>query len=126
MRRMIVLLVSFLGLTAALSVHASEADRNRWQLVTESMSLHEYKQACNNNQRIVRKFLKTSSMDFLDSVGIPETGTRLMGAAAGLAANLVTNHDMKLGLNGGRTMLLEFKDPAGQDSALLLRFKKNW
>ena len=90
------------------------------------MSLQEYKQACDDNQRIVRKFLKTSSMDMRDSVGIPATGVRLMGAASGLAANLVTNHDMKLGLNRSRTMLLEFRDPAGQDSSMLLRFKKDW
>lgn len=124
--RLVVLFLSSLCFTAALSVHASDSDRNRWQTVTETMSLQEYKQACNDNQRIVRKFLKTSSMDMLDAVGIPETGIRLMGAATGLAANLVTNHDVKLGLNKSRTMSLEFMDPAGQDSSMLLRFKKNW
>ncbi len=126
MRRAIVLSLSLLCLTAGFRVYASEDDRNRWESVTEDMSFHEYRKTCRNNQRIVRKFLKTRSMNLLGSVGIPEVGAKFVGAAAGLAANLATNRDMKLGLNKDRTMLLEFRDPVGNNQSMLLRFRIDW
>ncbi len=126
MRRVIVLSLSLLCLTAGFRVYASENDRNGWESVTEDMSFQEYRKTYRNNQRAVKKFLKTRSVNLLGSVGVPEVGAKFMGAAAGLAANLATNHDMKLGLNKDRTMLLEFRDPVGNDQSMLLRFKIDW
>jgi hypothetical protein len=125
MRRVIILLLPLLCLTSGLRA-SEEDDRSRWQSLNDRMSEHEYKEACKDNQRIVRKFIKSRSMTMMDSVGIPETGSRLLGAAAGMAANLVTNKDMKLNLNESRTMALEFRDPAGNDNSLMLRFKLDW
>lgn len=88
--------------------------------------MQEYEKACKDNHRIVRKFIKTSYMSALDSAGVPQTGSRLIGAAAGLAANLVSNKDMKLNLNQSHTMALELRDPAGNDNSLMLRFKLDW
>ena len=86
------------------------------------MSEGDYRYYSRHNQRIVRNFFKSYSENTLTSIGVPKTGVKLMGAAAGLAAG----QDAKLYLNKSKLMALELKDATESDRALFFGFKMDW
>jgi hypothetical protein len=55
-------------------------------------------------------------------MGIPKTGIKLMGAAAGLAAG----QDARLYLNKSKIMALELKDATENDRAVFFGIKMDW
>jgi len=95
-----------------------------WQTVTAYMSPENYRKACRRNQRLLRKMAKSYAKDSLRSVGVPETGIRLMGAMAGLAVG----GDAHLKLNKSRhtRLALEFKDVIGSERSVSLGFRLKW
>ena len=118
-------------LTACCSLYAADRgsdssghkpDRHEWQSVSGDMSERDYRYYSRHNQRIVRNFFKSYSENTLTSIGVPETGVKLMGAAAGLAAG----QDAKLYLNKSKLMALELKDATESDRALFFGFKMDW
>ena len=86
------------------------------------MSAGEYKGSYRHNQRIVRDFVKSYSDSTLTSMGIPKTGGKLMGAAAGLAAG----QDARLYLNKSKIMAIEVKDATENDRAVFFGIKMDW
>lgn len=86
------------------------------------MSASEYKGSYRHNKRIVRDFVKSYSESTLSSIGVPKTGVKLMGAAAGLAAG----QDAKLYLNKSKIMALELKDATQDDRAVFFGIKMDW
>ena len=86
------------------------------------MSAGEYKGSYRHNQRIVRDFVKSYSESTLSSIGIPKTGVKLMGAAAGLAAG----QDARLYLNKSKIMALELRDATENDRAVFFGIKMDW
>jgi len=97
-------------------------DRHEWQSVTGEMSEGDYRNSYRHNQRIVRDFVKSYSESTLTSMGIPKTGVRLMGAAAGMAAG----QDARLYLNKSKIMALELKDATANDRAVFFGIKMDW
>jgi len=86
------------------------------------MTAGDYRSSYRHNQRIVRDFVKSYSESTLTSIGIPETGVKLMGAAAGLAAG----QDARLYLNKSKIMALELKDATESDRAVFIGIKLDW
>jgi len=86
------------------------------------MSEGDYRNSYRHNQRIVRDFVKSYSESTLTSMGIPKTGVRLMGAAAGMAAG----QDARLYLNKSKIMALELKDATANDRAVFFGIKMDW
>ena len=86
------------------------------------MSQDDYRYSYRHNQRIVRNFVKSYSESTLTSIGVPKTGVKLMGAAAGLAAG----QDAKLYLNKSKLMALELRDATESDRALFFGFSLDW
>lgn len=118
-------------LTACCSVYAADRgsqssghkpDRHEWQSVSGEMTAGDYRSSYRHNQRIVRDFVKSYSESTLTSIGIPETGVKLMGAAAGLAAG----QDARLYLNKSKIMALELKDATESDRAVFIGIKLDW
>lgn len=96
-------------------------DRYQWRTVDANMSGDEYETAYRRNLRLVRNTLKSYSKDALASIGVPEVGVDLMGAAVGLAV-----HDARFHLNKSKTLALELKDVANDDRTLFLGVKVDW
>ncbi len=100
----------------------SKPARHEWQSVSGEMSASEYRQSYRHNQRVIRDFVKNYSESTLTSVGVPKTGVKLLGAAAGLAAG----QDARLYLNDSKIMALELRDASGDDRALFFGIKLDW
>jgi len=108
---------------AVFSIGASEIDRpQHWQTFTTDMSDQQYRSAYRNNQHRIGKYLKTYSENTLLSMGVPKTGIRILGVAAGLAAN----RDATLYLNKSRILALELKDVANDDRTMFVGIKMDW
>jgi hypothetical protein len=86
------------------------------------MSTGDYRHSYRHNRRIVRDFVKSYSESTLTSIGVPKTGVKLMGAAAGVAAG----QDAKLYLNKSKIMALELKDATEDDRAVFFGIKLDW
>ena len=116
---------------AAMSVSAlllmviqSACAADQWHSVTAQMSPEEYRDAYRHNQRRLRDEVKSYSMDALRSAGVPETGIRLMGVAAGLAVD----GDAQLYLTRAKSRgpVLEFRDLVSGDPGVLLGIHLKW
>ncbi len=101
---------------------AAEGGRHEWQSVNADMSPGEYRASYRHNQRIIRDFVESHSKNALTSIGVPKSGVKLMGAAAGLAAG----QDAKFYLNKSKLMALEVKDATDDDRALFFGIKLDW
>jgi hypothetical protein len=86
------------------------------------MSEGEYRSSYRHNQRIVRDFVKSYSESALTSIGVPESGVKFMGAAAGMAAG----QDARLYLHDSKIMALELKDATEDDRAVFFGIKFDW
>lgn len=101
---------------------SQKPDRHAWQSVSGDMSAGDYRSSYRHNQRIVRDFVKSYSESTLTSIGIPKTGVKLMGAAAGLAVG----QDARLYLNKSKIMALELRDATEHDRAVFFGIKMDW
>jgi hypothetical protein len=81
----------------------------------------EYEWVYSGNRRFVRNNLKSYSRDALESIGIPEQGVNLMGAALGLVIQ-----GARLDLNKSKTLALEFKDVSNQERTLYFGVNLDW
>jgi len=125
-------MIPVLALMAGAQLHAEESvfsvgesnvDRPKhWQTFTTDMSDQQYRNAYRGNQHRIGKFLKTYSENTLLSMGVPKTGVKVIGVAAGLAAN----RNATLYLNKSRILALEFKDVANDDRAMFFGIKMDW
>ena len=125
-------MIPLLALLASAQLHAEElvfsvgesaVDRPKhWQTFTTDMSDQQYRNAYRHNQHRIGKFLKTYSENTLLSIGVPKTGVKVIGVAAGLA----TNRDATLYLNKSRILALEFKDVTNDDRAMFFGIKMDW
>jgi len=97
-------------------------DRHAWQSVSGDMSTGDYRNSYRHNRRIVRNFVKSYSESTLSSIGIPKTGVKVMGAAAGLAVG----QDARLYLNESKIMALELRDATENDRAVFFGIKMDW
>lgn len=88
--------------------------------------MSEYREIYRHNIRVLRSAVRSYSEGVAESIGLPEKARRLTGVAAGVATNLLTNHDIKIRLNTQKTFALEVRDPAKNDRALLLNYKLKW
>jgi hypothetical protein len=95
-----------------------------WHTVTGQMSFEQYRAACHRNQHLVRKEVKSYSVDALRSAGVPEPGIRLLGVVADVAVD----GDARLNLNSNRRsrLALEFRDIVSDDRGLLLEIRLKW
>jgi hypothetical protein len=99
-----------------------ESAQHEWQSVNGDMTASEYRQAYRHNQRMVRDFVKNYSESTLTSMGVPKTGVKVLGAAAGLAAG----KDARLYLNDSKIMALELRDATEDDRALFFGISLDW
>lgn len=120
---------------AIASVHAEskgsgsnrlDPDRLQWRQISDDVSASEYRKTYRHNKRVLRSALKLYSESAAESMGLPETARQLVGGATGVAANLLTNHDVRFGLNDKKTFAFEVRDPADNDRALFLNYKLKW
>jgi len=98
-----------------------ESGVQRWHNVGAEMTPDEYDRACKQNIRNARHALKGYTNEIVSALHIPETGAKVMGAAAALAAG-----NASVPLDDRRFMALEFDDVTGNDRAMYLRFKVDW
>jgi hypothetical protein len=96
--------------------------QKQWRTVDADMSPVEYDRAVRENQKLVRRLVKSYSSETLDAVGVPRAGVAFLGAAAGLAVN----GDAQWHLNDSKTMAFSFDDVTSDDRALMFRIKKRW
>lgn len=107
----------------AFSIGQSSIDKpQHWQTYTDGMSDQQYRNAYRNNQRRISRFIKSYSENALLSAGIPETGIKVIGVAAGLAAN----RDATLYLNKNHILAVQFKDVVNDNRALFFGIKMDW
>jgi hypothetical protein len=103
-------------------VAGADRDREKWQTFSAEMSPGDYRRAVRDNQRQLRKFVKSYSSETLAAVGVPRAGIAFLGAAAGLAVD----GDARLPLNDSKTFALQFDNVVDSDRGLLFTFKKSW
>jgi len=125
------------GLMAAASVTATaensgsnpehlDSDKFQWREVTDDVSVSEYRETYRHNQRVLRSTVRLYSESVADSIGLPKKARQFTGVAAGVAASLVSNSDLKFRLNDKKTFALEVRDPNDNDRALFLNYKLEW
>jgi hypothetical protein len=90
--------------------------------VETNLSPREYKEIYSHNQGVVRDTLRSYSTNVLKTIGIPEEGGYVMGAALGL----VVNDRLGLDLNKSKTLALELEDVDKADRSLYFRIKLDW
>lgn len=122
-------ILSLLILAASAAASAGglvDADRKvrhyAWRTVSMEMSPEEYRDASRANRHFLRHFFNTQTSAVLQSMSVPETGMRMLGAVAALTLD----HDAKLYLNKSRTLVLNLADVADDRRALRLGFKLEW
>lgn len=93
--------------------HLLRADMN--------LSPREYEAIYSHNRRLVLNNLRSYSQNALESIGMPEHGINLMGAALGLAVN-----GPRLNLNNSKTLALEVKDASTSERALYIGVELKW
>lgn len=98
-----------------------ETDRNQWQAVSARMTPEEYRVKYKKNQRLVRRLLTNYSKDQLLSLGVPETGIKLMGTAIGLATRTTRFH-----IDKNKLMALEFKNTTQDNRTLFFKLSIDW
>lgn len=96
------------------------------QLATVNVEMQPeiYHRVYRHNQRRLRKAAKTYTMETLRSVGVPETGIRLMGTVAGVAAGSDVN--FKLAKSRYTRLALEFQDVIETDRRAILELRFRW
>ncbi len=123
--------IAALALLASAQLHAEESifsvgesatDGTPWQAYDNAMSDQQYRRVYKDNQHQIGKFIKSYSENTLLSIGVPKTGIKIMGIAAGLA----TNRNAKLYLNKSRILALEVKDAANDNRAMFIGIKMDW
>ena len=125
-------IISVLALLASAQLHAEDAvfsigksaiDKpDHWQTFSAGMSDQQYRNTYRDNQHRIGKFLKSYSENTLLSVGIPKTGVKVLGVAAGLAAN----RDATLYLNKSKILALQFKDVVNDNRTMFIGIKMDW
>jgi len=101
----------------------STIDRpHEWQTFGTDMSDQQYRSVYRHNQHRISRFIKSYSENKLLSMGIPKTGIKALGVAAGLAAN----RDATLYLNKSKILALQFKDVVNDDRTMFLGVKMDW
>jgi hypothetical protein len=124
--------ISALALLASAQLHAEEVtfsfgestiDRpHEWQTFSTGMSDQQYRSVYRHNKHRISRFVKSYSKNALLSMGIPKTGIKVLGVAAGLAAN----RDATLYLNKSKILALQFKDVVNDDRTMFLGLKMDW
>ncbi len=113
-------------LTFSPAIHAQDnflislrhgTDQDQWQQVGANMSPGKYAEAIRQNRRLARERLT----DTIVSLGVPEMGLNLVGAAVALAVD-----DLKVPLNKSRTLALEIDDATTENRSALLKVKFDW
>lgn len=94
-----------------------QAEQRQWQNFDLNMSPKEYETAYRDNRRFARDIAK----DTLLSLGIPNTGVNVVGAAVALTVSKT-----KIPLNRSDTLGLELRNLINEDRRFLLRFKVDW
>lgn len=106
----------------AMTSLAAGADELRWHAFDPAMSDQDYERTYRDNQRFLRKSVTTYSEEKLMAIGVPKSGVKLMGAAAGLAAGA----DARFRLGESNLFAVEFKDATEKDRAVFFGIKKEW
>jgi hypothetical protein len=101
---------------------AAGADELRWRAFDPAMSDQDYERTYSENQRFLRKSVTAYSEETLMAIGVPKSGVKLVGAAAGLAAGA----DARFQLGEGNLFAVEFKDATEKDRAVFFGIKKEW
>lgn len=98
-----------------------QTETRHWQNIDSGMSIDEYHDHSRQNLRVARKSAEKLMLQASSSLGIPEQGAALAGAALGLAVQ-----GAKFNLNQSKTMALRLDEVAGDDRAISLRFRLDW
>lgn len=94
------------------------------QTVSEQMSPEKYRATCRRNQRLLRKMASGYATGALHAAGVPETGIRMLGATATLAAGGEAH--LKLMKSRFTRLALEFRDAVDSDRSVVLGFRIRW
>jgi len=93
-----------------------------WQGYSADMSDQEYRNTYRSNRRHVSKFIASYSENALLSLGVPQGGISVMGAAAGLAIK----HDATIYLGKSRLLVLDLQDVTEDSRAVTFGIKLDW
>lgn len=92
------------------------------QSLGADMTADEYRQAYQNNQKRILRFIESYSENTLLSLGVPKKGIHMMGAVAGAAVT----QNATLYLNDEKSFAIDIKDAAEDDRAIYFGFKLDW
>ncbi|GMQ87386.1 MAG: hypothetical protein BMS9Abin08_0587 [Gammaproteobacteria bacterium] len=123
---MTVAIVSAYAESSGSSSKRSDSDKFQWRQVTDDVSVSEYRETYRHNKRVLRSTVRSYSEGAAESLGLPKRASQLAGGAAGVAASLLTNHDLKFRLNDKKTFAFEVRDPVDNDRALFLNYQLKW
>ena len=101
---------------------AAAPEYSPWRTVSVDMSADEYKQAYRKNRRFLRRVFKSHATATLVSLGVPEKGIGMLGAAAALALS----QEAKLPLNRNRTLAVHFSDMSQEERAVQVGYTLRW
>lgn len=125
------LLLSTLAVLAMAPLYAADSDITAgrqgerstfWQGYSAGMSDQEYRNTYRANQRDISKYIASYSENALLSLGVPQGGIRLMGAAAGLAIK----HDATLYLGDSHFLVLDLQNVTDDNRAVTFGIKFDW
>jgi hypothetical protein len=117
-------IVLMAGMTPACADEGMALGTAELETVNAEMLPEIYHRVYRRNQRQLRKVAKTYTMEMLRSAGVPETGIRLMGTVAGVAAGSDVN--FKLAKSRYTRLALEFQDVIETDRRAMLELRFRW
>ena len=85
------------------------------------MKPHEYREAIRSNRRLAGKISRNYLENELISHGVSRKMVRFTGATLGFLVN-----GARLNLNESKTMMLELRDVAQREPALMLMLNLDW
>lgn len=100
----------------------AKTEAYEWRGFNMQMSNREYRQVTRHNQGLVVKAVSNYVEGKFLSLGIPQKGIDLTGAAVGF----VVYDGAKLNLNKSKTMAFEVKDVINQKPALMFKVNLDW
>lgn len=102
------------------------SDKYQWRQLDGEFTVNEYRKTYKHNKRMLRSAVKLYSESAAESMGMPRMAGKMVGGAAGMAASVLTNHDVRLGLTESKNFAVQITDPAENDRALFLNYRIKW
>jgi len=117
-----VLIAGMVSLVMAPVTVSCADDSGEWLSVSPEMDETEYREAWQHNRKYLKGYVTSWSKNTLRSAGVPKSGIKFMGGAAGFAVT----HDATFYLGDRKLFAIELQDVTEEDPKLLFGIKTEW